>query len=96
MAYSPDRGLLAVATRSGTIHLIELVPRARSKDAQPGQIAGDSPGSLPPLRRDSTTTGPVNYDWPAYRGRAMLRMRPGSDKHRFASKSTPVESSRRD
>jgi hypothetical protein len=40
IAYSPRRGLLAVGTRSGTIHLIELVPRGKSNDAPSGRIAG--------------------------------------------------------
>jgi len=39
LAYSPPRGLLAVGTRSGTIHLIELVPHVMSKDAPSGRIA---------------------------------------------------------
>jgi hypothetical protein len=39
LAYSPDLGLLAVATRSGTIHLIELIPRFESRDPQPRRIA---------------------------------------------------------
>ena len=28
LAYSRERGLLAVATRSGTIHMVEMVPRS--------------------------------------------------------------------
>jgi hypothetical protein len=31
LAYAPERGLVAVATRSGSIHIVELVPRARSR-----------------------------------------------------------------
>ena len=32
LAYSRDRGLLAVATRSGTIHMVEMVPRSTSTE----------------------------------------------------------------
>jgi len=39
IAYSPRVGLLAVGTRSGTIHLIELVPRVGSTDAQSDRIS---------------------------------------------------------
>jgi hypothetical protein len=39
LAYSADRGLLAVATRSGTIHLIELKWRANSDDPKLDRIA---------------------------------------------------------
>jgi glycerol-3-phosphate acyltransferase PlsY len=39
LAYSADLCLLAVATRSGTIHLIELIPRFESHDPQPRRIA---------------------------------------------------------
>jgi len=46
IAYSSSRGLLAVGTRSGTIHLIELVPRVSSIDAQPHRIAR-SPHDVP-------------------------------------------------
>ena len=31
LAYAPERGLVAVATRSGSIHIVELIPRARSR-----------------------------------------------------------------
>jgi acyl-phosphate glycerol 3-phosphate acyltransferase len=39
LAYCSDLGLLAVATRSGTIHLIELIPHFESPDSQPSRIA---------------------------------------------------------
>jgi glycerol-3-phosphate acyltransferase PlsY len=39
LAYSPDLGLLAVATRSGTIHLIELIPRSDSNDFHRRRVA---------------------------------------------------------
>jgi glycerol-3-phosphate acyltransferase PlsY len=39
IAYSRSRGLVAVGTRSGAIHLIELVPRVDSTDSRPGRIA---------------------------------------------------------
>ncbi len=39
IAYSPRRGLLAVGTRSGSIHLIELHGRASSKDGETARIA---------------------------------------------------------
>jgi glycerol-3-phosphate acyltransferase PlsY len=39
IAYSPREGLLAVGTRSGTIHLIELLPRGTGKAGTPGPIA---------------------------------------------------------
>jgi acyl-phosphate glycerol 3-phosphate acyltransferase len=47
LAYSPERSLLAVSTRSGSIHLLELAWR-RSKDPEPDQrgpiaIAPDAP-----------------------------------------------------
>jgi hypothetical protein len=40
LAYSRDRGLLAVATRSGTIHLVKMEPRARSRETLVGRVAG--------------------------------------------------------
>jgi hypothetical protein len=39
IAYSRSRGLLAVGTRSGAIHLIELVPRVISKEPQSARLA---------------------------------------------------------
>jgi len=39
LAYAPERGLLAVATRSGTIHLVRMEPRGRSKGSLAGQVA---------------------------------------------------------
>ena len=39
LAYSRERGLLAVATRSGTIHLVEMVPRTLSVVSGQGPIA---------------------------------------------------------
>jgi hypothetical protein len=39
LAYSRDRGLLAVATRSGTIHIVEMLPRTVSDLAVSGPIA---------------------------------------------------------
>jgi glycerol-3-phosphate acyltransferase PlsY len=39
LSYSPERGLLAVATRSGTIHLVELVSRLSPKPSVPHRIA---------------------------------------------------------
>jgi len=39
IAYSARRGLLAVGTRSGTIHLIELVPRVSSTNEETARIA---------------------------------------------------------
>jgi acyl-phosphate glycerol 3-phosphate acyltransferase len=41
LAYSRDRGLLAVATRSGTIHIVEMVPRATARDSGHGPIAAN-------------------------------------------------------
>jgi hypothetical protein len=40
IAYSRSRGLLAVGTRSGAIHLIELVPRVKGSDSSVGRLAG--------------------------------------------------------
>ncbi len=39
LAYSRERGLLAVATRSGTIHMIEMVPRVQSGDSPTRHVA---------------------------------------------------------
>jgi glycerol-3-phosphate acyltransferase PlsY len=39
LAYAPERGLLAVATRSGTIHLIELISRSEPGASHPRRIA---------------------------------------------------------
>jgi acyl-phosphate glycerol 3-phosphate acyltransferase len=39
LAYSRDRGLLAVATRSGTIHMVEMLPRTLSAVSGQGPIA---------------------------------------------------------
>jgi acyl-phosphate glycerol 3-phosphate acyltransferase len=39
LSYSPERGLLAVATRSGTIHLIELVSRVGPAAVQLPEVA---------------------------------------------------------
>jgi acyl-phosphate glycerol 3-phosphate acyltransferase len=39
LAYSRERGLLAVATRSGTIHMVEMVPRTLSAVSGQGPIA---------------------------------------------------------
>jgi acyl-phosphate glycerol 3-phosphate acyltransferase len=41
IAYSPELRLLAVATRSGTIHLIELISRSESTDLHPRRIAAN-------------------------------------------------------
>jgi hypothetical protein len=39
LAYARERGLLAVATRSGTIHMVEMVPRIRSTDTPTRHVA---------------------------------------------------------
>ena len=39
LAYSPERGLLAVSTRSGSIHLLELAWRQNHDRADRGPIA---------------------------------------------------------
>ena len=39
LSYAPERGLLAVATRSGTIHLIELVWRIGSRSSHASEVA---------------------------------------------------------
>jgi glycerol-3-phosphate acyltransferase PlsY len=39
LAYSPERGLLAVSTRSGSIHMIELTWRARMRRTDSVPIA---------------------------------------------------------
>jgi hypothetical protein len=39
LAYSPERSLLAVSTRSGSIHLLELAWRHNSQNAARGPIA---------------------------------------------------------
>jgi glycerol-3-phosphate acyltransferase PlsY len=39
LAYPPEVGLLAVATRSGTIHVIELFPRTDPIEARPSRVA---------------------------------------------------------
>jgi acyl-phosphate glycerol 3-phosphate acyltransferase len=39
LAYSRDRGLLAVATRSGTIHMVEMLPRTLAAISGQGPIA---------------------------------------------------------
>lgn len=39
LAYSADRGLLAIATRSGSIHMIEIDWRIRSQAPQPDRAA---------------------------------------------------------
>jgi hypothetical protein len=44
LAYSPERALLAVSTRSGSIHLIELTWRGKPKHTGAGPIAS-GPGS---------------------------------------------------
>jgi glycerol-3-phosphate acyltransferase PlsY len=41
LAYARDRGLLAVATRSGTIHMVEMVPRGASTEPGHGPIAAN-------------------------------------------------------
>jgi acyl-phosphate glycerol 3-phosphate acyltransferase len=41
LAYSRDRGLLAVATRSGTIHMVEMLPRRLSAVSGQGAIAAN-------------------------------------------------------
>jgi acyl-phosphate glycerol 3-phosphate acyltransferase len=38
LAYSPERGLIAVSTRSGSIHLIELAWRAKTRRTDTGPI----------------------------------------------------------
>ncbi len=48
LAYSPERGLLAVSTRSGSIHLLELAWRQNRDRADRGPIAISPDG---PLRR---------------------------------------------
>jgi glycerol-3-phosphate acyltransferase PlsY len=42
LAYSPQRGLLAVASRSGAIHLIEIQPRMIGQNGQDAQLATGS------------------------------------------------------
>src|SRR5262249_55171646 len=39
LAFSPERGLLAVSTRSGSIHLIELTWRGKNQRTLEGPIA---------------------------------------------------------
>ncbi len=39
LAYAPERGLLAVATRSGAIHLVEVSPRWTTHNEQHSQVA---------------------------------------------------------
>jgi acyl-phosphate glycerol 3-phosphate acyltransferase len=39
LAYAPERGLLAVATRSGAIHLVEVSPRGAADNEQRSQVA---------------------------------------------------------
>ena len=39
LAYARERGLLAVATRSGTIHMVEMVPRIRSTGTPTRHVA---------------------------------------------------------
>jgi hypothetical protein len=39
LAYSRERGLLAVATRSGAIHLVKMEPRSRSRESLAGRVA---------------------------------------------------------
>jgi glycerol-3-phosphate acyltransferase PlsY len=44
LAYSRDRGLVAVATRSGTIHLVHMEPRSRSRESLVGRFASERNG----------------------------------------------------
>ena len=44
LAYSPERGLLAVATRSGSIHLIEIDWRIKARGRQPDGVAAGADG----------------------------------------------------
>jgi glycerol-3-phosphate acyltransferase PlsY len=46
LAYSPKRGLLAVATRSGTLHLVELRSRVGAPEPAPGRMATTREGAL--------------------------------------------------
>jgi glycerol-3-phosphate acyltransferase PlsY len=46
LAYSAERGLIAVATRSGAIHLIELRSRVGAPDLQGGRMATSGPDLL--------------------------------------------------
>ena len=46
LAYAPERGLLAVATRSGAIHLIEVCPHGTTRNEQRSDVA-TSPGAAP-------------------------------------------------
>jgi glycerol-3-phosphate acyltransferase PlsY len=39
VAYAPERGLLAVATRSGAIHLVEVCPRGTTPNEQRSRVA---------------------------------------------------------
>jgi acyl-phosphate glycerol 3-phosphate acyltransferase len=48
LAYSPERGLLAISTRSGSIHLLELAWRQKRENIDRGPIAIAPDG---PLRR---------------------------------------------
>jgi glycerol-3-phosphate acyltransferase PlsY len=45
LSYSPERSLLAVATRTGTVHLIELVSRLAPGFAEPSPLATSPPAS---------------------------------------------------
>ena len=42
LAYTRERGLLAVATRSGTIHMVEMLPQGPSKASGRGTIAAST------------------------------------------------------
>jgi len=44
LAYSPDRGLLAIATRSGSIHMIEMDWRIKSQEPKPDAVATSPDG----------------------------------------------------
>jgi len=39
LAYAPERGFLAVATRSGAIHLVEICPRGTTQNEQRPRLA---------------------------------------------------------
>jgi acyl-phosphate glycerol 3-phosphate acyltransferase len=46
LAYSPERGLVAVSTRTGTIHLIELYTRSESDGPPIRQVATKTPDDV--------------------------------------------------
>ena len=76
LAYSPDRGLLAVATRSGSIHLIEMVPRTLSVVSGQGPIAAS--GGRRDVNRRVTMhfvrASQLHWCWPTLSAAVMLNL----------------------